>query len=101
MELAESIKMLAMQQVEGTYPMSVMFATVTSESPVGIQVDSKLFSSEFVIVPEYLTDRNVDIEDSGTEKTITIKNALKVGDKVIVLRADKGQKYIIMDRIGG
>ena len=35
---------------------------------------------------------------SGT-KTITIHNALKVGDKVVLLRKQGGQSYFILDRI--
>ena len=38
--------------------------------------------------------------DSGESKqTITIHNALKVGDKVALLRKQGGQSYFILDRI--
>lgn len=32
---------------------------------------------------------------------VKINNSLKNGDKVILLRVQKGQKYIVLDRIGG
>ena len=36
---------------------------------------------------------------SSGDKTITINNALKVGDKVALLRKQGGQSYSILDRI--
>lgn len=35
------------------------------------------------------------------KKEITVHNALGVGDKVILLRQQEGQKFIVWDRIGG
>lgn len=34
-------------------------------------------------------------------KEITVHNALEAGEKVILLREQGGQKYIVLDRIGG
>ncbi len=36
---------------------------------------------------------------SGT-KTITIHNALKQNDKVVLIRAQGGQKYVVLDKVG-
>lgn len=36
---------------------------------------------------------------SGT-KNITIHNALKQGDKVVLIRAQGGQKYVVLDKVG-
>lgn len=33
-------------------------------------------------------------------KEITVKNALQVGEKVILIRQDGGQEYIVIDRVG-
>ena len=38
-------------------------------------------------------------EVKGT-KTMTVHNALKVGEEVIMMQVSGGQKYIVMDRIG-
>lgn len=35
------------------------------------------------------------------KKQITVHNALVVGDKVIILRQQEGQKFIVWDRVGG
>ena len=34
-------------------------------------------------------------------KTLLIHNALKVGDEVILIRQQGGQKFVVIDRIGG
>lgn len=34
------------------------------------------------------------------KKEITIHNALEVGDEVILIRQQEGQKYVVIDRIG-
>ena len=33
------------------------------------------------------------------KKTITIHNALKVGDRVVLLRIQRGKKFIVLDRL--
>lgn len=35
------------------------------------------------------------------QKQITIHNGLDVGDEVILIRQQEGQKFIVLDRIGG
>ncbi|MDL2301336.1 DUF2577 domain-containing protein [Lachnospiraceae bacterium OttesenSCG-928-D06] len=35
------------------------------------------------------------------KKQITVHNALVVGDKVVILRQQEGQKFIVWDRVGG
>lgn len=35
------------------------------------------------------------------KKTLLIHNALKVGDEVILIRQQGGQKFVVIDRIGG
>lgn len=105
MELAEAIKELSKQQSEGTYPTAIMFGTITGVKPVVLKIDNQIYGSGFVVVPERLTNYkvSVDVDDSTVKldgSTMTIHNALKVGDKVIVARQNGGQKFVILDRIG-
>lgn len=41
------------------------------------------------------------IHDIEGTKQMTIHNALEKGEKVILIRQQEGQKYIVIDRIGG
>lgn len=45
-----------------------------------------------------------DLKHSHTmagKKRITIHNALSVGEQVVIIRQQEGQKFIVVDRIGG
>lgn len=99
--LAETIKMLAQQQNDGTYPTSVLFGTVKAINPLKVQIDSKIIIEDFFVVSERLTKHEVEVERQTYKEKMVIDNSLKVDDKVIVLRQQGGKKYIILDRIGG
>lgn len=104
MDIVKLIKKAAVEAVNASKPANVVFGKVISVSPLKIQVEQKLIlSSAQLVVSEHLTDHEVDMTlDSITgRKTVTIHSGLKVGDKVIMLQKSGGQKYIVIDRIGG
>ena len=104
-----------------------MQGTVIQESPLRIQMDNdeKLIINERItIVPWHLTDYTTKatytkepegVLDSVTEVvdghshklktytltrgTITVYNALKLGEKVHVLALNHGKKYYVLDRV--
>lgn len=113
-----------------------MFGTVTSTSPLEIQIDQKLtLTQDYLILTKAVVDHEVDIEvnhftesdplvgyspwdtthshpDAGSaeiptthrheykgRKKIMIYNGLLPGEKVILIRLQGGQKYIVLDRI--
>ena len=111
--LLEVMKMAAKEVSENGQPTDLRIGTVTSAKPLKIQVSSQfILPSSLLIVPQHLTDYEINVEmDWDTEtadlhthgikgkKTIKIYNALKVGDKVALLRKQGGQSYFILDRI--
>ena len=113
-----------------------MFGTVTSISPLEIQIDQRLtLTQDYLILTKAVLDHEVDIEvnhfteqsalvgygpwdtkhshpDAGIgelnpnhrhqylgRKKIKIFNGLQVGEKVILIRLQGGQKYVVLDRI--
>ena len=103
---------------------SVCFGKVVSEAPLKINVEQKMELGEQQLilarnVTEYATTISVnwETENSGGDtgetadgqhrhhimgqKQAIIHNALKTGDEVIIIRQQEGQKYIVVDRIGG
>ena len=113
-----------------------MFGTVTSTSPLEIQIDQKLtLTQDYLILTKNVINHYVDIEvnhftesdplvgyapwdtthghpDAGPgsipeshrhgyfgRKKIMIYNGLQKGEKVILIRLQGGQKYIVLDRI--
>ena len=148
-DLVRLIKKAALDAVEASKPCNILFGTVTSVSPLQINVEQKMIltSAQLVLsrnVTNYKVKFEIDseTEDSGdidlthshnysgktetynshthdysgtTEsnsvtitthshkfkgtKEMTIKNALKVNDEVIMVRMQGGQKYVVIDRV--
>lgn len=116
-ELVQSMKRAAVDAVEATKPVNVYFGEVRSVSPLTINVEQKMILGEGqLILTRNVTDfetvvtMNWESEEAGREshshvitgqKQITVHNALEVNDGVILIRQQRGQKFIVLDRIGG
>lgn len=113
--LTNEIKKIAVAAVNSEKPCNIVFGTVTSVSPVKINIEQKLtLSSENLVFCRNVTDFELEItpidwkteenslhfHDIKNKKKITVHNALKVGESVILMRAAGGQKYIVLDRVG-
>lgn len=126
-DFVKVIKKSAIEAVNNSKPADIFYGTVQSISPLTIFIDQKLILSEkFLIIPESLTDYETEISfddpsikqvfttwnmEETSESTpskisfkekikhkITVYNSLKTGEKVILLRQQGGQKYMVLDR---
>ena len=114
------IKQAAIDAVNSTQPVQFVFGTVTSVSPLKIQVSSKLtLGAGNLVVAGSLSKKSVTGRFSGSTDnatvslngssashkhsfsdsvTITIDNSLKKGDSVILARMQGGNKYLVLDK---
>lgn len=126
-ELMKTIKRASLDAVNASKPVEVCFGKVTSASPLEILVEQKMIlrKSQLVLCRNvtdyktYMTGGNIqNFYYVGTPPNvstlpvspshvhamgkiqITVHNGLVVGDEVILLRQQGGQKYIVVDRIG-
>lgn len=126
-EFVKTIKRAALDAVKASKPVEVCFGKVTSASPLKILVEQKLPLGEGQLIltrnvtnfKTYITGGNIknyyytgSDTDGGTAPVvpshvhaigkvqITVHNGLVVGDEVILIRQQGGQKYIVVDRIG-
>ena len=129
-DLVKNIKQAAVEAVNASKPAGVIYGTVQSVNPLEIFVEQKLIlTKEFIIVPEHLTDYETEItfddpnikqiyttwnmeetqesqrskisfKQPAVKHKITIYNALKEGDSVILFRKQGGQRYVVFDRAG-
>jgi hypothetical protein len=108
----------------GTMQLSTFeFGTVISASPLKIQAEQKktLTKAQLVLtrnVTDFETEVTIDwkteekgmstgdsfsyqnhLHDVKGKKKILIHNALKTGDKVILMKQQGGQKYLVIDRV--
>lgn len=120
--LIDIMKRAALDANDNSKPTDLRYGTVTSVSPLKVQITNQFtIPASMLVVPKSLTNYSVGVtvnwntgETSGGtgeasfaghthtvsgSKTITINNALKVGDKVALLRQAGGQSYFILDKI--
>ena len=95
--LIDIIKRASIDAEESSTPVDIKYGTVTQVSPELCVRITPVFilPSELLVVPEYLTDHNVTLGDF----VFPFYNALKVGDKVALIRERGGSKYFILDRV--
>lgn len=97
-ELLNTMKKAATEAVEASKPVNVCFGKVTNDSPLQILVDQKMTLGSAQLV---LTRNVTEFTTIEGTKQMTFHNQLEKGEEVILLRMQGGQKYIVLDRIGG
>lgn len=125
--LVELIKIAALDAVNESKPVNLLFGKVISISPLKINVEQKLTLTEEQLiltsnVMDYKTKisfdnpeiknivKNYSIDDvpgsdykltfqEKVQNEVTIYNGLKIGDEVILLQIQGGQKFIVLDKI--
>lgn len=125
--IAKKIKKAAIDAQESTKPVQICFGKVTSASPLKILVEQKMTLGEGqLVLCRNVTDYQTMITGGNIQNyyytgsppnvstvpvspshvhavgkiQVTVHNGLVVGDEVILLRQQGGQKYIVVDRIG-
>ncbi|GKU79851.1 DUF2577 domain-containing protein [Paenibacillus sp. L3-i20] len=119
--LLSTIKNAARDAIEASNPVNLLMGVIKSEDPLEVTVDQRFtLGADFLIVPESLTRLVLDLRhthqytdssDSGTANKNTtaalpvepfvIRRGLEKGDKVLLLRIQGGQKFLVMDRVVG
>lgn len=84
----EAVKKAALEAVEASKPVSVLFGTVISASPLKIQIDQKTIYTQAMLV---LT-RHVTAYDSR-------HTSLAVGERVVLIRLQGGKRLLVLDRL--
>lgn len=121
-ELAQVIKQIAAEAVESGKPSGITYGEVVSINPLQIRIEQKLtLPAEFFKLTKAVTDHYVDMSvshvtenrsggggyaefashnhDYQGRKKFLVYNGLKVGEEVILLQVQGGQRYIVLDRV--
>jgi hypothetical protein len=121
-DMVEAMKRIAINAVNASNPTALRFGKVISTSPLKIQIDQKMtLTKEFLILTRNVKDHKVFItvdhetenKSGGTgdssfashnhaytgKKEFTVHNSLVVGDEVIMIQMQGGQKYIVIDKL--
>ncbi|WP_077611986.1 DUF2577 domain-containing protein [Clostridium sp. Marseille-P2415] len=97
-EWIENIKRIVIQAIEAGDPCDVIPGTVIKENPIEIQIDQKtILSKSQVILPKQFTDHEEGMDIPGVgEVSVTVKNRLKSGERVLLLQKRGGQQYVVI-----
>lgn len=97
----ENVKRAAIEAVLAKKPFAFLHGTVISANPLKVRVDQKLeLSASQLILTNAVRDYAVTVTGKeGTEQVFRVQLALKTGEQVLLLRADGGQKFLILDRV--
>lgn len=97
LELIDVIQQIVQDTVQAQGPLTTGYGTVKSTSPLTILAQAtKMDVTEPAVV---LTDNVMRKEITVQGETVVINPGLNPGDKVLFLRADAGQNYIIISKV--
>ena len=113
--LVKAMKQAALDAVDAKKPVAVHYGTVASESPLKIDVEQKMTLSEAqLVLTKAVLDHEVDIEVShytvndalmngkhthSITDTYTGGGSSDTGKKVLLIRFQEGQKFVVWDRV--
>ncbi|KGN00308.1 DUF2577 domain-containing protein [Clostridium botulinum] len=112
MGMIDTIKKASMGAIGSSNPVNILFGEVLSTDDFKIKVDQKLvLDRDFFIIPESLIryviglkhthdykDNSITNLDTALDE-IVIREGLKPGDKVLLLRVQGGQQFVILDKV--
>ncbi len=118
MSLINLIKKAAIDAVKQSSPMEIAYGTVENENPLEINIEqlNENISGDMILLTSNVMNHDVNVEvDDETEESLgsqynhihlyqgekkhVHKKGLKLGEKVLLLRTDGGQMYIVLDRL--
>lgn len=121
-DLIRIMKKAALDVVDASKPTAIRFGKVISINPLKIKIEQKItLTEQFLILTRNVKDYKVQMTvDHVTEnksggsgdasfashnheykgkKEFTVHNGLIVGDEVVMIQMQGGQKYIVIDRL--
>lgn len=123
--IIEIIKKAAMEACEAAKPVAVLYGKVIKTSPLTIDLEQKVqLTEDFLILTKNVMDYKINLDIATSTDTtnlvaninnetvdlahkhnvtlktsITVNNALKLNDKVILMQIQGGQKYVVLDKV--
>lgn len=101
--LVRLIKKAAVEAVEASSPFAMKIGEVTSVNPLKISINQKIaIPASQLMLTNAVRDHSVYMTAAGGDgerEKYTVHLGLKTGEKVLLLRCDGGQKFIVLDRL--
>lgn len=98
--LLQTIKQAAVEAVNASKPVNIVFGNVIADSPLKIILEQKITLDErFIILPQSMTRHAQKIIIDGEEKEIIVDNSLTIGDMVALIKIQGGQRFIVIGKL--
>lgn len=101
-DIIDVIKEAAQGVVNSNQPMRFVFGEVINTNPLTIQVNQKLtLTSGHLTLTRNVTSHTVSVKLPGETvyRNMTINNALKKYEKVVMLKNLKADGFLVLDRV--
>lgn len=102
-DLISTIQTIVQESIKGMKTADMATGTVTSISPVSVKVDQTMQSipSQAIMLTDAVRTKSVDVVglDGNKIGTVDAGNGLSVGSKVLMLRVQRGNCYIILSKL--
>lgn len=96
MSMLSLIKQAAADAVEASSPVGIFYGTIKNAAPLEVEVDQRfLLTQEFLEMTEATRELKVPL---GSGEYV-LRPKLQAGDRVILMRIQGGQKYVVLDRV--
>lgn len=95
----EIIKQIAQNTIENSNLTDIRLGVVESVNPLKVRLTQKLILTEnFLELTKNVKDYETKIVINGRTETIKVLNGLKKGERVLMIKYQNGQKYLILER---
>lgn len=112
-DLVRIIKRIVKETIANDSPTRVMYGKVISTNPLKVNIEQRMIldknqlvltdhlsrKTSIVTVRDNYRDGNGDLTHVNRDVEVIFDNRLKVNDKVILLREQGGQKFVILDKV--
>lgn len=98
-ELLNVVQMIVQDTMEGIKLTDLAMGTVISAAPLLIQIDAAMppLSEKALLLTDTVKAKTVQVQGGGGG-TVELSKGLAAGDKVLMLRVSKGQRYIVLSK---
>lgn len=99
-ELLRIIKKAALEAVDSSKPCAFLVGTVVSADPPAIKISPTItLSAEHIVLTRSISKYRAKLYTDGGSNEMIIDNSPEIGDKVILVRIQGGQKYLVLDKV--
>lgn len=98
-ELAGVIQQMIQNTVSAMKPADMATGTVVCAAPLSVRISASMppLPAAALVLTDTVRERTVPVQ--GGDGTVTVREGLRAGDKVLMLRVQGGNRYIILSKL--